>query len=83
MNHSYQQILETLTGQIRTLAEADVTIEEDTDLLSHAGLDSVNVMDLVMQIEDEFDVVVPVNALADIRTPGQLAALIQTLEEDA
>ncbi|MCS4503130.1 Acyl carrier protein [wastewater metagenome] len=83
MNHSYQQILETLTGQIRTLAEEDVTIGEDTDLLSHAGLDSVNVMDLVMQIEDEFDVVVPVNALADIRTPGQLAALIQTLEEDA
>jgi len=39
-------------------------------------------MDLVMRIEDEFDVLVPINDLATIRTPGELAALIRRLEED-
>lgn len=50
------------------------TIDGGADLVREIGLDSVQVMDLVMEIEDRLDVSVPVETLADIRTLDQLCA---------
>lgn len=82
MPHTQEQILETLIREVRALAPEQSDIHEQTDLVAEVGLDSMKVMDLVMRIEDEFDVLVPINDLATIRTPGELAALIRRLEED-
>ena len=45
----------------------------DAELTSDIGLDSVQVMDLVMEIEDRLEVSVPVEVLAEVRTLDQLA----------
>jgi acyl carrier protein len=34
-------------------------------------------MDLVVDVEDHFDISVPINALAEVRTVGDFATLIQ------
>ncbi len=44
------------------------------DLVREVGLDSVRVMDLMMEIEDRLDISVPVELLADARTIDQLCA---------
>ena len=80
MSEDYQRTVNWLLAHIRSIAGAETPVNEDTDLVDEVGLDSVNVMDMVMHIEDEFDVVVPVNQLADIRTPRQLAELVVSLE---
>lgn len=49
------------------------------DLARELGLDSVQVMDLIMEIEDRLDISVPVEILADIRTLDQLCAGIVRL----
>jgi len=49
------------------------------DLARELGLDSVQVMDLVMEIEDRLDISVPVEILADARTLDQLCAGIRKL----
>jgi len=51
-------------------------VEEDTDLVRTLGLDSTTLINLLLEIEDTFDVAVPLNALADVQTPGQLASVI-------
>ena len=79
---SYEHILDRLTEQIRPMAGDEVELSQDTDLIDELGLDSVLVMDLVLEIEDEFDVSVPVNVLADVRTLGDLANAIQQLSEE-
>lgn len=56
------------------------TITEDTEIVAGLGLDSVKVLDLIMEIEDEFDVSIPMNKLADVRTVRDLAAAIESLE---
>ena len=58
-------------------------IDGGADLMQEVGLDSVLVMDLVMEIEDRLDVSVPVELLADARTVDQLCAGIVRLGKDA
>lgn len=82
MSDDYQRVLARLLEHIQAKAGQEPVVEADTDLVDDVGLDSMSVMDMIMHIEDEFDVVVPVNQLADIRTPSQLAQLILRLEEE-
>lgn len=41
------------------------------------GLDSVAVMDLVMAVEDEFDLVFPLDRLGDVETVDDLARVVR------
>ncbi|MDT8438467.1 MAG: acyl carrier protein [Wenzhouxiangellaceae bacterium] len=59
------------------------TIEFDAALTSDVGLDSVQVMDLVMEIEDRLDISIPVEILAEASTLAQLAERIEPLVERA
>lgn len=53
-------------------------------LSSEAGLDSVQIMNLVMEIEDELDLSVPVDLLANVNTLDELTAqLARQLEQRA
>lgn len=45
------------------------------------GLDSVAVMDLVMAVEDEFDVAFPLDRLAEVETVDDLARVVRGLVE--
>jgi len=54
-------------------------IDFDAALTSDVGLDSVQVMDLVMEIEDELDISVPVEVLAEVQTLNQLAARLRPI----
>ncbi len=78
---SVDDILERLAAHLRPLGPPDITIDRDTDLVDALGLDSVAVINLVLDLEDEFDVAVPINQLADVRTAGDLAGLIERLGE--
>lgn len=77
----YQQILERLYSHLRPMAPAGTTLDESTELISELGLDSVNVMDLLLEVEEDFDISVPLNILADIRTLRDLARAIARLME--
>ncbi|MDF1485073.1 acyl carrier protein [Ramlibacter sp. H39-3-26] len=51
----------------------------DADLMQEADLDSIGVMDLVMEIEDRLDLSIPVETLAQTRTINGLRAGISQL----
>lgn len=57
-------------------------IDFDAALTSDVGLDSVQVMDLVMEIEDELDVSIPVEVLAEVQTLNQLAARLRSMLQE-
>jgi acyl carrier protein len=40
-------------------------------------MDSLQVMDLMMELEDKFDVSIPLNLVAEIRTVGDLAEAVR------
>ena len=58
---------------------ADRKIDLGSSVVEDTGLDSVSVMDFVMEIEDEFDITIPLDRIAEVRTVGDLANAVQAL----
>ena len=52
-------------------------ITADTDLQEDLGADSLDVVDLLMSIEEEFDVEVPDEEIENIKTVGTLVSYIE------
>jgi acyl carrier protein len=57
--------------------KSDAAITADTDIARDLKLDSLAVMDLLMVLEDKFDVSIPLNMVAEITTVGQLAKAVR------
>ncbi len=75
---------EVETAIARALAEALPElgdVDPDSALTGDLGLDSVQIMNLVMEIEDNLDLSVPVDVLAEVRTINQLTAQLVKLKE--
>jgi acyl carrier protein len=47
--------------------------------LADLGFDSLQVLELVGELEDHFNIAVPLNSLTHIRTVGQVAAEVRRL----
>jgi acyl carrier protein len=52
-------------------------LHADTDISSDLNIDSVAVMDFVMEVEDHFDIEIPLNVVSETRTIGELAAVVE------
>ena len=52
-------------------------ITADTDLQEDLGADSLDVVDLLMSIEDEFEVEVPDEEIENIKTVGSLVSYLE------
>jgi acyl carrier protein len=57
------------------------TLTPETELVADLGLDSVQVMELLLELEDEFDVSIPLNVLPDVRTVNDLCGQIRRVRE--
>jgi acyl carrier protein len=49
-----------------------------TDIPAELNIDSVGILDFIMEVEDHFDVEIPMNVVSEIRTIGELAAYVST-----
>jgi len=50
-----------------------------SDIGRDLGVDSLTLMNIVMELEDVFELSIPIDRLADVETVGDLAALINEL----
>ena len=76
----YQRIVETICEQLKRIAPEAEALTEDTDLTMDVHIDSASTMSLVFDLEESFDVSVPLNELGDVRTVRDLATLIVKLQ---
>ena len=65
---------------LQRIGKTDAPIGPDVNLIDQLELDSMKILDVVMEIEDELDVSVPLNMLVDVNTVADLTALIHDLE---
>ena len=78
----YENILNQLFEIIKPSVKDGRSLEEDTDLVADLGLDSLKVMTLVEEVEDQFDISIPLNILAKVRTIKDFALQLQQLTEE-
>ena len=62
-------VMDYILSCLQDLVENGVEIKPDSDLVNDLGLESIKVMDLLMMLEDRFDISIP---MLDVKTPAQL-----------
>lgn len=71
-------VLEKLIALLAEQLDAEAgEITEETDIIDDLGADSLDVVDLVMSLEDEFDLEIPDEDIENIRTVGELAKYLE------
>ncbi len=65
-------VMDYILSCLQDLVENGGEIKPDSDLVNDLGLESIKVMDLLMMLEDRFDISIPINILLDVKTPAQL-----------
>jgi acyl carrier protein len=70
-------ILAEIINALLPFKKSDTAITADTEIARDLNLDSLAVMDLLMVLEDKFDVSIPLNMVPEIATVGQLAKAIR------
>lgn len=76
-----EEVMDYTLSCLQSMVEKGVEVQPDSELVNDLGLESIKVMDLLMLLEDKFDISIPINILLDVRTPAQLMeALIPYLE---
>ena len=71
--------LETIYGLISPLNKKSIDLTPATTFAADLELDSLTVMDLVADIEDDFDIILPLNMLPDLENIGQVADAVETI----
>ena len=71
-------IVPVLVDLLKPFNPDDKSLVESTDIPAELNIDSVGVLDFIMEVEDHFDIEIPMNAVANIRTVGELAAYVQS-----
>ena len=65
-------VMDYILSCLQDLVENGGEIKTDSDIVNDIGLESIKVMDLLMMLEDRFDISIPINILLDVKTPAQL-----------
>jgi acyl carrier protein len=78
-----QAAYEEVAKLLEPFRRQEAPITRATDITADLDLDSLAVMNLLMQIEDKFDISIPLNLIPEIRTVGDLVQIIEQLTEGA
>jgi acyl carrier protein len=79
---AYEDTLSHVTDLITSLAPEHQNLTEDTDLVADLDFDSLKVMKLLEEMEDRFDISVPLNLLPGIRTVKDLTLQLQRIIDE-
>ncbi len=62
-----------------TVLGRSVQVTHETDIARDLAVDSLALMNIVMELEDRFDLSIPLDRLATVQTVGDLSDLINKL----
>ena len=72
-------VLDEVCHQLEPYQPEEQPITADTVIYQELSIDSLAVMDIIMDLEDRFDVSIPINTVAEIRTVQELVDTILRL----
>ena len=73
------EVIREIWHHLEPYQNGDQQIVGDTVSAKDLTIDSLAIMDMVMELEDRFDVSIPMSVIAEIHTVNQLADTIQDL----
>jgi acyl carrier protein len=77
-----EQIEEALKEILSGSLDSSVGLASDTNFVSDLGLESIQVLEFVMEVEEHFDIAIDMESLSDVHTIGELARVVAGLVKD-
>ena len=81
MTATEDEIFSAVTTALEPYRKEGTSITAETDISQDLTLDSSALLDLLMELEEKFDVSIPLNVLPEIKTVGELADAVRRLKE--
>ena len=78
-----EDVITEIERCLRPRIEDGLAISPNTNIARDLGLDSVTVMDFIFDLEDNFDISIPMDRIAEVHTVDELAEAIQSLRKEA
>jgi acyl carrier protein len=75
----YQKLVVKICELLQPLNKDGIALNEQTDLSADLGLESLQVVELLLAIEETFDISIPLNILPHVRTIKDFAEQLQQL----
>jgi len=76
---SESELFEQIVAILKPLAKNEMEITADTVLMDDLSLDSLEIMEVLLEIEDAYDISIPINILPDIRTVNDVVLQIKKI----
>ncbi len=73
----FEKVREILADQL-DLDEGSITM--DSFIVEDLGADSLDVVDIVMRLEEEFDIEVPDEEIENMKTVGDIVHFLESME---
>jgi len=77
----YETLLKRVNELLAPFVEEGTPLREDSDFVADLNFDSLKVMKLVEQVEDEYDISIPLNILPDVQTVKDFVIQLQKLKD--
>lgn len=72
-------IEETLLELLSKFVGREISLDADTDFVSGLGLESIQVMEFVMEVEEKFDIAIDLDTLSNVRSVRGLATVVDKI----
>lgn len=80
--HAQADMVGEITRLLEPFRKSGGPITAETDIARDLELDSLAVMDLMMQLEERFDISIPLNLVPEIQKVADLAAAIARIKRE-
>ena len=77
-----EEVFRQVLAALKPFVPDGMEISLETDLTVDLPLESLNVLEVLLTLEDSFDISIPINIIPDIRTVNDLVQQIQKLITD-
>ena len=77
------EIIPTICTLLAPYNPEGKALTAETDIPAELNIDSVGVLDFIMEVEDHFDIEIPMNVVSETRTVGDLARYVAAQKNKA
>jgi acyl carrier protein len=81
MQNGTDEIFAEISALLAGYNPDGIELSGSTDLNADLNIDSVAAMDLIMEIEDKFDIDIPINLISDLRSVQDLVDIVRNQVE--
>ncbi|HEY5409678.1 MAG TPA: acyl carrier protein [Caulobacteraceae bacterium] len=79
MEATTRSVRDGIAAALSQTVGRSVEISDETNIARDLGLDSLAIMNFIMALEDEYDISIPLDRVAQVETVGDLVTAIEEL----